>query len=421
MQPHTLYLSHNGILAGVGRSQVVPYLEAFGADYRITLISIEQTWDPIARARMRERLERSGIAWHPVRHHDGRSPLRRAWDAGQVLLTALRIVRRDSVRLVHARSYIAAAIAWILRRLTGVPFIFDLRGRLIDEYLEDGYLSPSSALVLVMRKLERRCLAEASAVVVLTPDGRDQLYAERLLPPGRSVDVIPCCVNTSIFADVDAAAVASTVDRLGLRERLVLAYVGSPILGELPEEMLRFFAALKARRADACLLIVTAQQPIFASALGRAGVPSSDFRLLTVQHEEMPIHLHAAHAAVNFVRPSPTKRASSSIKKAECLAAGLPLVLSSGAEDHDALLGAASVGVLVRAFEAEAYAEAADALLRLLDEGEALRRRCRAVAESWYGLNTVGIPRYAAIYRRLAQPQVDTRTEFVDAGIDPSA
>lgn len=349
---------------------------------------------------MRERLDRSGVAWYPLRYHPGRSVPRKAWDAATLFAVALWLSVRHSVYVVHARSYIPALIAWILCRVTGVPFIFDLRGRLIEEYVEEGYWSESSRLVRWMRKWERRCLADAAAVVVLTDEARHQLYREQLVATNRPVDVIPCCVNVQKFSTPQHDATKSIVSGLGLGGRLVLVYVGSPILGELPDEMLRFFAAVKARRPDACLLILTAQREAFEACLTRAGTDVADVRLLTVAHDEMPAYLQAAHAAVNFVRPTPTKRASSSIKKAECLAAGLPLVLSAGAEDHDALLSAASVGVLVPAFTAEAYAEAVEVLLQLLEGGEALRLRCRATAESWYGLTSVGIPRYAAVYAR---------------------
>lgn len=399
-RPHILYLSYNGVTAGVGCSQIVPYLERLSGEFRFTLITMEQTADPAERARMRKRLEDAGVQWHPLRYHAGKSLAIKLWDAAQLGLKALWSMGCDRVQLIHARSYLPAAIACSLEGLVRIPVIFDMRGRLIDEYVEEGYWAPKSRRVDRMRRLERWCLARAAGLVVLTEEARRQLISEEVVRSDRMMAVIPCSVETARFASPPSQG-PSWIQELRRSGRLVLAYVGSPILGEQPREMLRFFKSLKTRRPDACLLILTAQQDTFRAHLQEERIAPEDVRLFTVPHEAMPACLQAAHAAVNFVAPTPAKRASSSIKKAECLAAGLPLVLSSGAEDHDALLGAERVGVLVNAFERFEYERSAEALLRLLDEGEPMRARCRAVAKSWYDLDTVGVPRYADLYQKV--------------------
>ena len=71
-------------------------------------------------------------------------------------------------QLVHARSYVPAAIAFLLHRLTGVPFIFDMRALWPEELITAGHLHRGSLLHQVLLLLEKHCLRDATAVVSLT-------------------------------------------------------------------------------------------------------------------------------------------------------------------------------------------------------------------------------------------------------------
>ena len=70
-------------------------------------------------------------------------------------------------QLVHARSYVPAAIAFLLHRLTGVPFIFDMRALWPEELITAGHLHRGSLLHQVLLLLEKHCLRDATAVVSL--------------------------------------------------------------------------------------------------------------------------------------------------------------------------------------------------------------------------------------------------------------
>ena len=100
--------------------------------------------------------------------------------------------------------------------------------------------------------------------------------------------------------------------------------------------------------------------------------------------------------------PSPrTSAATSPTKIGEYLAAGLPVVSTAGIGDVDALLRDNRAGALVEDFSARAYEAAVDTV-RELREDPGTRQRCAAVARQNLSLREVGIPRYDALYRRLA-------------------
>ena len=79
-----------------------------------------------------------------------------------------RQVLRHHLRIVHARSYVAAVMALALKRLTGAKFVFDMRGFWADERIDGGLWPRDGRMYRVAKWFERRFLLNADHVVSLT-------------------------------------------------------------------------------------------------------------------------------------------------------------------------------------------------------------------------------------------------------------
>ena len=67
-----LYISYDGMLEPLGKSQVLAYLRHLSGDRKIHLISFEkaQYWSDFAeRKRLECDIADMGIVWHPLRYH----------------------------------------------------------------------------------------------------------------------------------------------------------------------------------------------------------------------------------------------------------------------------------------------------------------------------------------------------------------
>src|SRR5690606_13582128 len=118
MKQGLLYLAYDGMLEPLGQSQVLAYLERLATDHRVHLLSFEkpEDWaDAAARARLRARMDAAGIRWHPRRYHRRPSALATSWDIGVGTLSGIWLVLRHHLRIVHARSYVAAVMALALK------------------------------------------------------------------------------------------------------------------------------------------------------------------------------------------------------------------------------------------------------------------------------------------------------------------
>jgi hypothetical protein len=126
-------------------------------------------------------------------------------------------VRGQGARLIHARSYIPAAVAMIVSRLTKVPFIFDMRALWPEELITAGWLRRGSLLHRAIVGAERACLRKAGAVVSLTHAAVDHLG--RVYPSdmaGQKVAVIPTCTDLGRFVPASEAPARHVIGCLGM-------------------------------------------------------------------------------------------------------------------------------------------------------------------------------------------------------------
>lgn len=119
----------------------------------------------------------------------------------------------------------------------------------------------------------------------------------------------------------------------------------------------------------------------------------------TVSPAEVPQHLSAADAAILLVRPSFSKRASSPTKYGECLAAGLPLVISREIGDGAEIERRSGAVSLDHAFSETSAVAAVSGLNELLARPRAHFAR---IGTELFDIDTVALPAYSRLYRKIA-------------------
>ncbi len=171
MRPGILYISYDGMLEPLGQSQVLAYLKHLSAGRRIHLISFEKAadWANVTnRQCIANDIANAGITWHPLRYHKRPSAIATAWDILCGIVVSLWVSVKHRLSIVHARSYVPAVMALVLKRLRGMKFVFDMRGFWADERV-DGKLWPRDGrMYRVAKWFERRFLLSADPVVSFT-------------------------------------------------------------------------------------------------------------------------------------------------------------------------------------------------------------------------------------------------------------
>lgn len=399
---HSLYICYFGVREPLVQTQVLPYLrQLVKGEAKISLLTFEPTSDEGDGEfrQIKEQLAREGIDWFHLRYHKRPSLPATLFDITAGGLMAARLVRTHGVELLHARSHVAAAMALFAKRITGVPFIFDIRGFLPEEYTDAGVWPANGHLYRVTKSAERRLMKAADAFVVLTEKARRILF-----PPSathKPVEVIPCCVDFDRFQVADSLSREAVREELGVSGRRVFVYLGALDGWYLTDELADFLALATQEDPNAFLLILTQSAPqLIESRLNERGVNALDYRVKRVSPTDVPRYLKACDVAVSFIKPCFSKQASSPTKIAEYLISGLPVVSNAGIGDLDELIEGERVGVLVHDFSTDDYRRALKTL-RELEKDPALADRCRASAKTSFDLETVGGARYRRLYQHL--------------------
>jgi glycosyltransferase involved in cell wall biosynthesis len=395
VSPATIYITRNGLLEPLGQSQVMAYLRGLAKGYRITLITYEKAADradEARMARMRAECETLGIRWLPQRFRASPKVIAPALSMLRMVWLLLRETRGQKARLIHARSYIPAAVALIVSRVTGVPFLFDMRALWPEELITAGRLRRGSWLHRAIVAAERTCLARAGAVVSLTEAA--VLHLRRIYPEalaGHRIAVIPTCADLARFAP----AASPPTGR-------IIGCLGTVLSGWFRLDWLASFLAVAAARdPDARFELTTLDDPrAVRAALDPAGQLGARLTIAPSAPDKVQEVLQRQTASVMFFTDGLSKLGSSPTRMGEILGCGMPVLANDGVGDVAAIIRRHRVGVLAASAAPEAMAQAWDALMALLAEPD-IAARCRAAAEEVFSLEA-GTRAYAALYRELA-------------------
>jgi glycosyltransferase involved in cell wall biosynthesis len=398
-----LYVSHTGMTEPLGRSQVLPYLFGLARHgFEIEVLSHEPVGTPrSAIERTRALVGEHGIGWIPLVRSSSHALGVKVLESGRALMRGLLEAIRRRPKIVHARSYVPAAVADAIATLSPrTKMLFDCRGMLGDEYVDAGWWTEDRLEYKLLKRFERRAFRRAEAIVVLTEALKRWLRTKEAVPTQTPIQVVPCCVDTNRFV-ADPVVREQARSALGLGDRFTLVYSGSLGSWYLEREMARFASRLRRLRADLVWVALTHSDPAgLRRAAREEGIEDLVVRKATP--EDMPRLLPAGDAGISFIRPCFSKMGSSPTKVAEYLAAGMPVVVNSGVGDQADLAAEKDACVVVNSHESPDLDAAARAALELGSRPyEARAAAARGVARDRFGIVEVGVPRYEALYRAL--------------------
>ena len=145
---NVLYISYDGMTDPLGQSQVIPYLIGLSKrGFRITLLSCEKKAKyNLHKEHINIMLSQNKIDWAPITFYSSPKFISSYLNVKNLKKKALEICDARGIKLIHARSYIAAQAALHAQSKLKVKFLFDMRGFWVDERI-DGNIWQKSNLI----------------------------------------------------------------------------------------------------------------------------------------------------------------------------------------------------------------------------------------------------------------------------------
>lgn len=413
-----LYVSQNGMAENLGQSQVLPYLRGLvRRGVEIDLVSFElATVTSAQRDEIAGEMERDGIRWVPlVRTMGGSLPAKLAEARRGVMLALKRaLLRRPDI--VHGRSYFATAICDLVGEVSRrSKVLFDCRGMIGDEYVDCGYWTRDRLEYRLVKAYEKRLFKHSDGIVVLTRALAEWLRDNGVLGRRPRLEVVPCCVDMQRFAPSGASR-ARVREELGLGDRLTIVYAGSLGTWYLEPEMARFaaFARHAARelgREVAFVCFTPSDASGLQAGLERLGFAGNEVIVRRIAPRQMPEYLNAGDIGLSFIQSCFSKKGSSPTKVAEYLACGNVVVVNGDIGDQADLGSESDSCIVVDGFADGDLERAARAAVELATRRPLEERTAASVraARRHFGLEEVGVTRYARLYDALVAPRAEGR------------
>lgn len=364
----------------LGQSQVIPYLiELTKCGHEFYLVSFEKKENQNLFHVVSSLLSEFPIKWHPLTYHKNPPVVSTLFDLWRMYRRVVKIILESKIDFIHSRSYPPSLVALSIRKKKKIPFVFDMRGFWADERVEGNLWPPGNPFYKMIyryfKQKEKEFLLNADAVVSLTENAKQWMikewnHSEKEIP----VKVIPCCCDTNLFTVQTQETKKSSRSELQIpHEAFLLGYVGSIGTWYLLEEMLRFFKCFQELKPDAWFLFITRHEhELIRRKADEYQIPN--LKIVSADRNNVARLLNTLDASVYFIKPSFSKKASSPVKQAELMAAGIPAVTNAGIGDTDLFFENESTGILISKFNKEEYMIAAQMLLNKNFDPLAIRK-----------------------------------------------
>lgn len=400
-----LFISYNGALEPLIQSQGIPYLkELSDKGIKCFMLSFEKKIEGIDV--LKKELDEHGIGWYHLRYHKNPSLPATLFDIVTGILVGLYIVISKNISIIHSRATVPAVMGYVIARLTGKKFIFDVRGLMAEEYADGGLWKRRSFLYKLTLYIEKKLLRHADRIIVLSQNIKDFLISSNYLwefdIKKKNITVIPCCVDIKKF-NRGCTLTEILREKYKLSGRFVFLYIGSVGTWYLLDEMIDFFIVAKTLISNAHFLVLThIDKKMVISAWEGKGLPFGDITIDDAEFCNMPSYIKLADAGLSFIKPCFSKRFSCPTKFGEYLVCGLPVIINAGIGDTGEMVSDNRIGVVIKDFCEKEYLDKTVELLEMLKEGEELSKRCRTTAEKCLSLD-IGVGRYQDIYTELVR------------------
>jgi glycosyltransferase involved in cell wall biosynthesis len=402
-----LYISYDGMTDHLGQSQVLPYLCGLSKKgFQFDLISFEKPEKFIVLKDVISKIcFDNNINWHPLTYTKKPPVISTLYDILRMKRLAKQLHQSNNYSIVHCRSYIPGMIGRNLKKHTGLPFIFDMRGFWVDERVEGKIWNLKNPLFKFIytffKKIETGLFKDADQIVSLTNAAIPTINKIRS-SENKNITVIPCCVDENHFNFKNISITESQKVKTALgfsNSDFILTYLGSLSTWYMPEKMLDFYNILLQKIPDAKFLFITQEnpQPIINLAIQKR-IPTSNLVFKSAHRSNLPAILSISDSTIYFITPSFSKIASSPTKKAELLCMGIPSVCNDGVGDTTQIMETNYAGFVCRNFNESEYLKAIDFLTSSLKKPDE-KERLRSIGINYFSLEK-GVEKYNRVYEQ---------------------
>jgi len=400
-----LYLSLTGMTEPLGRSQVLEYLIDLSKDNRICLVSFERDSDSDSRETIDHLVSDADINWNPLHYTNKFGSISSVMQIIAGMKAGAKCIRHNQVDVIHARSMIPALMGLYLKLRYKKKLLFDIRGFSTDEKVDRGRIRKNSIIYRVLKHLEDTLYRKADNIVTLTHASKKILSKFYNISDDR-IDVIPTCVNGKLFQRLSVDASAEFKHSLGysMNDQIII-HTGNVTGWYLFEDEVRIVRGMMALDDRIHFLVLNRDQHQQSrDILTHTGIDEKRYRIMQAEFEDVHRYLSISTAAIYFIKPVFSKKASAPTKFAEMVSCHVPSIVNTGVGDMDDYIEHYHVGLAFNLRDiVDSPHETAKSVIEYLnsDPENLHKNEYDRLFQSCFDKN-IAINKYREIYRHLS-------------------
>ncbi len=317
-------------------------------------------------------------------------------------LLALLRERKADLIFVEAQPITLALAAWLIKKVRGIPYVYNTPDLQVEHAEEAGWL-PNKSLIEAARRLEAFLMREALTTTTVTHAFIEHFIRERSIAP-RKMSFLPNGADTERLRPLPRDV--AYAQRMGVGDRKVFTFAGT----HAPYQGLEVIvdAAERLQHRDDIVLLMVGKGPVRQALIERAHAKGlTNIRFEDSPFEEMHQLMSITYASLVTLRDQPTAQKMRLSKTIPPLACGVPVIFAGNSESA-LILQREGCGVQI---PPEQPAILAHTIEQLADDPvlrDAMSTSARALAErefSWRALVRDWMRQVGAIARG-APPQI---------------
>ena len=340
-----LFITYDGLMDPLGKSQIVPYLSSISNSQRIiNVISFEKINNiKYQKVKTIERdLLKKNIVWKFSTFSRNFGKLGKIYDLIKMFYISLLLIKKKKIQVVHCRSHIPALVGFLLKKIFNIKLIFDFRGLWIEERFDykiwnkNNYLN--SLIYKFFKNLEFNILNKSDFIVCLTYAIKP--YLRKIVKNKVPVEIIPCCADYNFFKkkkySKNRAKKALSINK----NVIVIGYSGSINEVYLIKKMIKFYIFLNKINKNIIFIFVTHQIKELNNLINKNfdNNIKKKIKIYKSDRKKIPFYLSSFDLMISFIKNTFSRKAMSPTKMFEAFAMGIPFFCNKGIGDVDFIL-----------------------------------------------------------------------------------
>ncbi len=251
--------------------------------------------------------------------------------------------RADVIYVWHPPQTIGVA-AWLLGKIKGVPFVYDVQDIWGHFTVLSGMVREGSLAIKIIRWLEKFVALRAAHLIVQTEAGRDY-FIERGVERSK-ISILPHWIDEKSFAAAGSEERETVRSQFGWDDKFIVLFAGNLGIVQGLDSIIEAAGHLKGEKARIVLMGEGTDKARLEKIASEMNVGD---RLQFIERqpaERMPAFMAAADALLVSLKKSELTKYVIPSKTVAYLASGKPILMATGGASED-LIRRAKAGIVV--------------------------------------------------------------------------